>query len=690
MKSYKAEELRNVSLIAHSGAGKTSLTEAMLYNSGAINRLGTIEEGNTVSDYDPEEVRRRISVNTAVAPWEWEGCKINLLDTPGYADFVGEVKGAIRVSDAVVILVAAPSGVEVGTELGWQYADELKLPRMVFVNKMDRENASFERALEQLKAKFEANFVPLNIPIGSQSTFKGVVDVLGMRAFVGDGKKASDVPADLQGQAKAARQQVIEVAAEAEDELIVKYLDGQELSEDEIRRGLATAIATGKLVPVLCGSGTQNVGVRLLQDAIVRYVPSAATTTAKAKSAKDDSEELLQSSAAGPLALLVFKTMADPFVGKLTYFRVYSGAFQSDSRVFNANKGEEERIGQVFFLRGKEQTPTREVTAGDIGVVSKLQVTVTGDTLCDKDRPVTLPGITFPHPVAFGAVAPKTKVDLDKMGSALTRLVEEDPTLVVTRDPDTNETVISGMGDSHIDIAVRRLAQKFGVEVVTSTPKVPYRETITKKVEVQGRHKKQTGGRGQFGDIWVRFDPLPRKSGFEFADEVFGGHVPHNFIPAVEKGFREIILKGALAGYPATDFRAALYDGSSHAVDSSEIAFKLAAHLAFKKAWEVGNPVLLEPVMKVTITVPEQFMGDVLGDLNTKRARVLGMEQQKGNSVISAEAPLAEMQRYATDLRSMTQGRGYFTMEFERYDQVPAHIAEHIIEQAQSEKEEKE
>jgi len=394
--------------------------------------------------------------------------------------------------------------------------------------------------------------------------------------------------------------------------------------------------------------------------------------------------------ATGPLAALIFKTMADPFVGKLTYFRVYSGALESDSRVTNASNGEEERIGQLFFLKGKEQSPTKEVIGGDIGVVSKLQFTTTGDTLCDKDHAVVLPGITFPHPVAFGAVAPKTKVDLDKMGSALARLVEEDPTLVVTRDPDTNETVISGMGDSHIDIAVRRLAQKFGVEVVVSVPKVPYRETLTKTVEVQGRHKKQTGGRGQFGDIWVRFEPLPRKSGFEFVDEVFGGHVPHNFIPAVEKGMREILLKGALAGYPATDFRAALYDGSSHAVDSSEIAFKLAAHLAFKKAWEVGNPVLLEPIMKVTIVVPEQFMGDVLGDLNTKRARVMGMDQQKGNSVINAEAPLAEMQRYAADLRSMTQGRGYFTMEFERYDQVPAHIAEHIIEQAQKSKEEKE
>ena len=689
MKSYKVEELRNLCLIAHSGAGKTSLTEAMLYNTGAISRLGRVDDGNTVSDYDPEEIRRRISVNTAMIPWEWEGHKVNMLDAPGYADFVGEVKGAIRVSDAVVVVVCAVSGVEVGTELVWQYADELKLPRLAFINKMDRENASFQRTLEQMKAKFNAAFVPLQLPIGSQAAFKGIVDLLSMQAYLGDGKKGSEVPAELRDEAQTMRQQLVEVAAEADDELIVKYLDGGELSADEIRRGLALAVASGKVVPVLCGAATQNIGARLLQHAIVRYLPSPAATEVQAKKVRDNTEEVVRADSAGPLAALVFKTMADPYVGKLTYFRVYSGILQSDSRVVNANKGEEERIGQLFFLLGKEQTPTKEVVAGDIGAVAKLQMTATGDTLCDKDHPITLPGITFPHPVAFAAISPKTKADLDKMGSALARLVEEDPTLVVNRDSDTGETVVSGMGDSHIDIAVKRLQQKFGVEVVTSVPKVPYKETITKTVQVQGRHKKQTGGRGQFGDIWVRFEPLPRSAGFEFADKVFGGHVPRNFIPAVEKGMREALMKGMLAGYPATDFRAALYDGSSHPVDSSEIAFRLAAHLAFKKGMEAANPILLEPIMKVMIVVPENFMGDVLGDLNTKRARVLGMDQQRGNSIIHAEAPLAEMQRYAADLRSMTQGRGYFSMEFTRYDQVPSHIAENIIAQAQKEKEEK-
>jgi elongation factor G len=685
MKSYKVEELRNVSLIAHSGAGKTSLAEAMLYNAGVINRLGKVEEGNTVSDYDQEEIRRQISVNTSVTPWEWEDHKVNLLDTPGYADFVGEVKGAIRVSDAVVVVLCAASGVEVGTELVWQYADELELPRMAFINKMDRDNANFQRTFDQMKLKFGVNLLPLQMPIGSQANFEGVVDLLSLQAYLGDAEKGSDIPAELQDEAKAMREQIVEVAAETDDELIMKYLEGAELSIDEIRHGLAVAVASGKVVPVLCGSATQNSGVRLLQDAIVRYMPSPAAAEATATQVRDGSEEALKATPAGPLAALVFKTMADPYVGKLTYFRVYSSVLESDSRVLNANESEEERIGQLFFLLGKEQTPTKEVIAGDIGAVAKLQATGTGDTLCDKDHPLTLPGITFPLPVAFAAVSPKTKVDLDKMGSALARLVEEDPTLIVRRDTDTNETVLSGMGDSHIDISVKRLQQKFGVDVVTSVPKVPYKETITKTVEAQGRHKKQSGGRGQFGDVWIRFEPLPRGEGFEFVDEVFGGRVPRNFIPAVEKGLREIMMKGVLAGYPAIDFRAALYDGSYHSVDSSEIAFKLAAHLSFKRGMADAGPILLEPIMKATITVPEQFMGDVLGDLNTKRGRVLGMEQQKGNSVILAAVPLAEMQRYAADLGSMTQGRGYFSMEFERYDQVPAHIAQTIIEQAKQE-----
>ena len=685
MRSYRVEELRNIGLISHSGAGKTSLAEAMLFNTGAISRLGKVEEGNTVSDYDPEEVRRGISVNTAVLPCEWKDHKVNVLDTPGYMDFVGEVKGALRVADGAVVLVCAASGVEVGTELAWQYADEHELPRLAFVNKMDRENANFLSALEQLRAKFGGQFVPLHLPIGSQADFRGVVDLLSMKAYLDEGKVESEIPADLQDQAQLMREQLIEAAAETDDELIMKYLEGEALTPEEISTGLAAAVITGKAVPVLCGSAVKNIGVRLLQDAIVNLMPSPADRPTVAKQLRDGSEETLQPSNAAPLSALVFKTMADPYVGKLTYFRVFSGSLQSDSRVLNATKGEEERLGQLFFLLGKDQQPTKEVVAGDIGAVAKLQATVTGDTLCDKDHPLVLPGITFPNPVAFAAAAPKTKADLDKMGSALARLVEEDPTLIVVREVDTGETVLQGMGDSHIDIAVRRLHQKFGVEVVTSVPKVPYKETITRTAEVQGRHKKQTGGRGQFGDVFIRFEPLERGAGFEFIDEVRGGRVPRNFIPAVEKGLREIMPKGVLAGYPAVDFSAALYDGSYHSVDSSEIAFKLAAHIAFKKGMEEAGPILLEPIVKATITVPEQFMGDVMGDLNTKRGRVLGMEQQRGNSIISAEVPLAEMQRYAADLRSMTQGRGYFSMELERYDPVPGHLTEGIVAEAKSE-----
>jgi len=446
MKSYKVEQIRNVSLIGHSGTGKTSLTEAMLYNAGVTSRLGSVEEGNTVSDYDPEEIRRQTSVNTSVTPWEWEGRKVNLLDTPGYADFVGEVKGAVRVSDGVVVVLCAASGVEVGTEMVWQYADESRLPRLAFVNKLDRENASFERTLEQMNAKFGANFVPLQVPIGSQADFEGVVDVLSMKAYVGEGKQTADIPAELAEQAARLREQLIEAAAEADDELIIKYLDGEELGEDEVRRGLSAAVLSGKVVPVLCGCATQNIGISLLQDAIARYLPSPRTTVEKAKKLVGQGEEDVEPVATGPLAALVFKTMADPYVGKLTYFRVYSGILQSDSRVLNANKGEGERIGQVFSLLGKEQEPVKEVTAGDIGAVPKLQVTTTGHTICDKDHPIVLQGIVFPRPVAFAAVTPKTKTDLDKVSNALARLVEEDPTFL--------------QGDDYPDGAGARAAQE--------------------------------------------------------------------------------------------------------------------------------------------------------------------------------------------------------------------------------------
>jgi len=688
MKEYKTEQLRNIALLSHGSAGKTSLAEAMLFNTGAINRLGRVDEGTTVSDYDEEEVRRHISLSTCIVPCEWKGHKINVLDTPGYLDFVGEVKGAVRVADGALILLDAASGVEVGTDLVWGYADEQNLARLVFINKMDRDNASFKRCLDALKEAFEADFIPIQLPVGSQADFEGIVDLIAIKAYLGSKAEEGESPASLQDEIGDYRLQLVEAAAESEDELIVKYLEGEELTEEEIRRGLKARIADRSVVPVLCGSATANVGIQPLLQAIIEYLPSPAEVgETVGTNPVTGEEETLEPNELAPLAVLAFKNLADPYVGKLTYFRVYSGLMESDSRVFNSRSGKEERIGQLYILRGKDQIPTDRIRTGDIGAVAKLGNTSTGDTLCDKGHPTVLGPPIFPRPVFSVAVHPKTKSDLDKMSTTLARLVEEDPTLRVDREPSTGETILSGMGESHIDIAARRLHQKFGVSITTSVPKVPYRETITRVASAQGRHKKQTGGRGQFGDVFIRFEPLPRDSGFEFADEIRGGAVPNSYIPAVEKGLREIMQKGVLAGYPTTDFRAALYDGSYHTVDSSEIAFKLAAHLAFKKGIPEAVPVLLEPIMNFTITTPEGFTGDVLGDLNSKRARVQGMDQQRGMAVITAQAPLAEMQRYATDLRSITQGRGIYTMGFSHYEEVPSHVAQKIIEEARREAE---
>jgi elongation factor G len=685
MNEYKADKIRNVVLVGHSSSGKTTLAEALLFNTGATTRLGKVEDGTTASDFDPEEQRRKISISTSLIPCEWNSFKINILDTPGYVDFVGEVKSALRVADCAVVIVDAVSGIEVGTELVWQYCDEAKLPRLIYINKMDRENANFDRVLDQLRDRFGKCIVAMQLPVGREASFKGEVNVISRRAFLGS--EEGEAPAGLRDAVEERRTQLVEIAAESDDKLIEKYLGGEELTEEEIRLGLDAGIRRGALVPVLCGAASQNVGVGYLLKFFADYAPSPLNMPpAVAENPATQKSEKLETSESGVLASFVFKTLADPYVGKLTCFRVYSGAMVSDSRVQNARTDSEERIGQLYILRGKEQLPIKHVNAGDIGAVAKLQDTQTNDTLCDKGHPLVLPKIVYPNPVYSVALTPKTKTDLDKMSSALARLVDEDPTLRVYREPDTSESIMAGMGDSHVDVAVRRLKQKFSVELLTGIPKVPYKETITKTVEVQGRHKKQTGGRGQFGDTWVRFEPLPRGSGFEFTEEVFGGSVPHQYIPAVEKGMREIILKGILAGYPATDFRAVLYDGSYHAVDSSEMAFKLAAHKAFKAGFPQANPVLIEPIMNIEITVPDNFMGDVIGDLNTKRARVLGMDQRSGSAIVTAQAPLAEIERYATDLRSMTQGRGYFKMEYSHYDVVPTHIAQQIIEKARKER----
>lgn len=682
------KDLRNVALVGHGGSGKTSLSEAMLYDTGTISRLGKIEEKNTVSDYDEEEKNRGFSVNCSVLPCEWRDHRLNILDVPGYMDFVGEVKTAIKAVEGAVMVICAASGVEVGAEVQKEFLDEDPLPWLVFINKMDRDNANFEQTLESLSVKFpDMTFVPVTLPIGSQGSFEGVVDLLSMKAYMNEEAEEADIPADMQDEAEEARLELVEYAAEVDDELMLKYLDGEDLTPAEIVSGLAQGTLQRDFVLVLNGSATENIGVKQLLDAVADFLPDPSGIAREAVNMETEEKEVIAPDTKDPLVAQVFKTMADPFVGKKSYFRVYSGTLSSDSRVFCVNEDEEERLGQVYIPRGQEQIPVEAVEAGEIGCVNKLVYTSTGNTLCDEDIPYRMEEVTYPEPLYSVAVFPKTKEDLDKLGESLSRLVEEDPTLRVDYNSQTKETILSGMGASHIRLATQRLAQKFGVDVETELPAIPYRETITKTAAAQGRHKKQTGGHGQFGDVYCRFEPLDRGEGFEFESEIFGGAVPKQYIPAVEKGIREIMEAGILAGYPTVDFKCVLYDGSYHSVDSSELSFKLAAHLAFRAAMPEAGPVLLEPICRIEVTIPEEYMGDILGDLNTRRARVLGMNQDRGNGIITALVPLAEIQRYATDLRSMTQGRGIYTREIVHYDIVPSHLVEQIQQEAEARRE---
>ena len=686
MKDYATGQLRNVVLLGHGSAGKTSLAEAMLVASGAINRMGAVEDGTTVADFDEEEIRRHISLSLALVPVEWRDCKVNVLDTPGYTDFVGEVKSATRVADLALILVDAVSGVEVGTELVWNYADEQALPRVVVVNKMNRENASLDRPLNALREAFDVNFVPVQLPIGTEAKFAGVIDLIKMKALMGPEGKAAEIPADMLGQAEEARVPLIEAAAEADDELIMKYLEGEDLSDEEIQQGLRAAILNGTAIPVLVTAATAGLGAQALLDALVAYAPSPADrepVTAQGPAG----EEQIEADELAPLAALVFKTTADPYVGKLTYFRVYGGLAESDSRVYNSRAEEEERLGQIYAMRGKEQIPVPHLRTGDIGAVAKMTHTLTGDTLCDKGHPVSLPGPVFPPPLFALAVSPTSKADQAKLGPTLTRISEEDPTLRWHQEPSTRQTILEGMGQAHLDIAVRRMENRFDVGVETTIPKVPYRETITRVYGDQYRHKKQTGGAGQFAEVHMRLEPLPRGTGFEYEWKVFGGAISRSFESSIHKGVKQVMERGAIAGYPVVDVRAVVYDGKEHPVDSKDIAFQIAGREVFKKVMMEAGPVLLEPIHNVTITVPEEYTGDIMGDLNTKRARVQGMDQRGGKSVITALVPLAEMQRYATDLRSLTQGRGIFSMELDHYEDVPAHLMQAIVEAHQREQE---
>jgi len=684
MEQFAIENIRNVVMLSHSGAGKTTLGEIMMFSTGAISRLGRIEEGTTTSDYEPESIKRKISLNLSMLPYAWQGVKVNLIDTPGYADFVGDVKAAIRIAEGAVIVICAASGCEVGTEQVWGYAEEAKLPRLIFINKMDRENADFNRTMDSIKTKFGMRCVPVQLPIGAHITFKGVIDLLTMKAYNGSGKE-SDIPAEMQAAAKAAREKVIEAVAEIDDKLIEKYLGGEELTEGEIIGGLRQGVLECKIVPVLAGSALQNTGISLLMSAINGYLPSPAGREIMVTGGAG--EQVLKPVKDGPLAALVFKTSADPYVGKLTYFRVFSGAIDSNSPVWNAGKNAAERIGQLFMLRGKNQETVAEVAAGDIGAVAKLSQTVTGDTLCNRDKALKIPPIVFPEPNFNGAVYPKTKVDVDKMGAALARLVEEDPTLLMHRDLDTADTILSGIGGTQLEVAVDKMQRKFGVNVDLKPPKVAYKETIKIAARAEHKHKKQSGGHGQYGHACLKVEPLPRGSGFEFANQVVGGTIPRNFIPAVEKGVAEAIQEGVLARYPLVDLKAIVYDGSYHPVDSSEMCFKIAGSMALKKCIEAAQPILLEPIMELTITVPDEYTGDILSDLNTKRGQVLGMNPGGGKNIIQAKAPLAEVLRYSIDLKSMTQGRASFTMKFDHYEEVPAHVAQRIIQERQTEKE---
>jgi elongation factor G len=685
MPQYGLKDIRNVVLLAHNGAGKTSLSEAMLFSAGAISRLGKVDDGSTASDYDPDEYKYRMSINLSVLPCEWKGTKLNIIDTPGYSDFVGEVRAAIKVTESAIIVVNAAAGIEVGTEQVWQYSAEGKLSRIIYINKMDRENANFAQCVDQVQSKFGLKCAPLQVPIGAHTTYEGIIDLLKMKAYIGNPAKETDIPAASQATVKKYREKLIEAVAETDDALLEKYLGGEEPTVDELSAALKKAVFSGKVVPILAGSSVQNIGVVSLLDFINTYLPSPADR--KVVFTKDSNEQTVDAAEAGHLASLVFKATADPYVGKLTYFRVYTGVINSNSQVWNSVKNAVERIGQLYLVRGKTQEPIPSVKAGDIGAVAKLNVTGVGDTLCTQENPVKISPPVFPDPVFSEAVEPKTKADLDKLGASLARLVEEDPTLRMHRDPGTAETIISGMGETHLKVAADKMSRKFGVNIELSIPKVPYRESIMGTAEAEYKHKKQTGGHGQYGHVVLTVEPLPRNGGFEFLDKVVGGAIPRNYIPAVEKGVRDAIPEGILAGFPIIDVRATVIDGSFHPVDSSEICFKIAGAGALKKGLTQAQPILLEPIVDIKVKVPKDFTGDIMSDLNTKRARVQGMYPEgEDYNIIDASVPQAEIMRYAIDLKSLTQGRGTFTMKFDHYEEVPAHIAQKIIAERQAAK----
>lgn len=691
MKEYSTENLRNIAIVAHGGAGKTVLTEAFLNFTGATTRMNKIEDGSTVSDYDEEEIRRQISIYTSVIPVEYRDTKINFLDTPGFSDFIGEEISALSVADGALILIDAVSGVEVGTEIAWNYTEEMQLPRFIVINKLDRENANFEKAFASASELADSNdrrLIKVQIPVGEKENFTGIVDLIHQKFYTEHGKKAEDIPAEFQAQVDEARHELIEAAAEGDDSLLEKYLETGELSGDELLIGLKEVILSEAFVPVFCTSAKNIVGVRALLDAIIEFLPNPTEHPDVVAHGKGGDESLHETDN-GPAVIYVWKTTADPFVGKMTYFKVLSGTVTSDIHFWNANKGADERMGGLHIQRGKEAISVKNVHAGDIAVVSKLSVTETGDTLCEKNHPLTIDPPTFPSPLFKIAVSPKTQSDAAKISTTLTRLCEEDPTLSWASDMVTNQTTLSGMGDQHIDVALRRAHTKFGVGISRDALKIPYREGITKKATAQYRHKKQSGGSGQFGEVHLRIEPIHDED-FKFSDELVGMNLSRSYLPSIEKGITAIMHRGVFAGYPLSNVHVIVFDGKEHPVDSKPIAFETAGREAFKIAVNDAGPVLFEPIMLIHITVPESYMGDIMGDLNTRRGRVQGSDSEKGKSIVHAHVPLAEVLKYTTELRSMTGGRGVFAMEFDHYDAVPSHLAQPIMDAHRKEMEARE
>lgn len=679
MKTYNIDKIRNVALVGHSNCGKTTLTEALLFATKVTNRMGKVEDGNTVSDFDKEEKDRQVSIGTSIIPIEYENTKINFLDTPGYFDFVGEVYGALRVASGAVVVVDASSGVEVGTEKVWKYLEQRSLPRVIVLNKMDKENVKFEALLEELREKFGKKVVPFALPIGEGENFKGYIDIVDRQGRLIEGAEnlKIEVPDDLTDKVEEMRGVLMESVAETDELLLDKFFNGEEFTYEEVSTGLKKAVLAGEVVPVVVACATKAMGIKCMMHMINEYLPNSGDT-GEVTGMVDGKITPRKVTSTQPLSAFVFKTIVDPFVGKITLFKVMSGVMKKDTEVYNAANRETERIGSIFFLRGKDQVEALEVVAGDIGATSKLMHFKTGDTISIKSSPIIYKGIDFPKPSYFMAISAKTKDSDEKVGVGLHRLNEEDPTFAIERNIETKELVIGGHGNIQLAVLANKLKNNFKVEVDLTNPKVAYRETIRGKSDVQGKHKKQSGGAGQYGDVRIRFEPS--QVDFEFADEVVGGAVPRNFIPAVEKGLRECLDKGVLAGCKVVNIKATLYDGSYHDVDSNETSFKMAASIAFKKGLQEAKPVILEPIAKVEIYVPDEYMGDIMGDMNKRRGKILGMEQQEdGTQKVLAEAPQAEMYTYAIDLKSMTQAKGSFEMEFLRYDEMPFNMAEKVI-----------